>query len=249
MDYFKITVTSKTECVFKNSNRAGKFRAHLGRNLELPGKWSVALFEVIYPGTFENLRREDCRIICKSKENIQTFLIRRGFYCNASTLVEEINRVMAGHFVLHLGTDNYLQLVFDHTAGTQSYLIPTTLQDIFGFERFPAILGIGEIHGRYPCDPSRGSPHFFSIETDIIREQFVNNGHQKNLRIFTPSADSTCFGISRSKTFEKLLFVPVSRNNLESIDFHITDERGQEVLFAYGAFSVVLVFKRNGHGF
>lgn len=249
MEQFSITITSSTDCVFKDSNRQGKFRAHLGRNLELRGNWSVALFEIIYPITYENLRAEDCRIVCTTSEASHVFLPRSGCYTDAKRLIEEINRVMFGHFVLHLNDRNYVALKFAPEAKFQSYTIPGKLLDVLGFERFSTILGIGEIHSRFPCDPRRGFPQHFSIESDIIREQYVNNGHRKNLRIFTPSADCLNYGLSASKSFEKLIFLPVSKNNLESIDFHITDERRQEVSFAYGTLSAVLVFRRTDYGF
>jgi hypothetical protein len=249
MENFNITITSSTECVFKDTNRQSKFRAHLGRTLELRGNWKVALLELFYPITYGNLSSQDLQIISNSISSTKVFLPRAGFYSDAHCLVKELNRVMYGHFQLQLSPSGFVTLKFETEAMFQNYTIPFTLQDILGFERFPPILGIGEIQARFPCDPRRGFPKLFSVETDIIREQCVNNGHRKSLRSFTPSADSSSYGLSAAKSFEKLLFLPVSKNSLESIDFLITDEHQKEVTFAYGTLSAVLVFKRCGYGF
>jgi hypothetical protein len=249
MEQFSITITSSTECVFTDTNRRSKFRAHLGRNLELRGSWSVALLELFYPITYGNLRPEDLQIICTSNEDSKVFLPRAGFYNDARGLVDELNRVMVGHFHLQLSATGYLYLRFEKEAAFRNYKLPPTLLNILGFENFSTILGVGIIQAKIPCNPRRGFPQLFSVETDIIRDQSVNNGHRKTLRCFTPSADSSSYGLSATKTFEKLLFLPVSKNNLESIDFIITDERQQEVSFTSGTLRAVLVFKRSGYGF
>lgn len=249
MEQFTITISSSTGCVFKDSNRQSRFRAHLGRNLELRGSWHVALLEVFYPISYGNLRAQDLQILRTTSVSSEVFIPRAGFYSDAPSLLEEINRVMHGHFQLKLSTAGYVTLKFEKDATSHNYKIPVALLDILGFERFPAILGVGEIHARYPCDPRRGFPKLFSVESDIIREQCVNNSHRKILRSFTPSAESDNYGLSASKSFEKLLFLPVSKSSLESIDLRITDERQQEVSFAGGTLSAVLLFKRSGYGF
>lgn len=249
MDQFSLTITSSTDCVYKDSNRQSKFCAHLGRTLELRGNWKVALLELFYPITYCNLRAKDLNIKCSAISGDTMFLPRAGFYSDAASLLNEINRVMIGHFQLELTANECVTLKFETAAMFHNYTIPNKLQDILGFENFPPILGIGELHGTIPCDPRRGFPQLFSVETDIIREQDENNGHRKCLRCFTPSANSSSYGLSATKCFEKLLFQPVSKNSLESIDFLITDERQQEVSFASGTLRVVLVFKRCGYGF
>jgi hypothetical protein len=249
MEQFTVTITSESSCVFKDSNRGGRFRAHLGRNLELRGNWCVALLELFYPITYGNLPSKDTRIICTTPESSEVFLPRSGFYSDGRILVDELNRVMHGHFQMRLNSMGFVALKFAPDAHLQTYTIPLPLLDILGFERFTSIRGVGEIHARYPCDTRRGFPKIFTIESDIIREQIVNNGHRKSLRSFTPSADSSVYGLSAAKSFEKLLFLPVSKNSLESIDFQIIDERQQEVSFDSGTLSAVLVFKRCGYGF
>jgi hypothetical protein len=249
MEEFTITVTSDSDCVFKDVNRCGKFRAHLGRNLELHGNWRVALLELLYPITYGNLRPQDCRIICTAPESSEVFLPRAGFYSDARNLVQELNRVMHGHFQVQLNSKGFIVIKFEQDSLLQTYTLPPLLLDILGFERFSTIRGIGEIHARYPCDTRRGFPKLFTVESDIIREQIVNNGHRRSLRSFIPSADSSSYGLSATKSFEKLLFLPVSKNTLESIDFQIIDARHQEVSFASGTLSAVLVFKRCGYGY
>jgi hypothetical protein len=249
MEQFTLTISSETSCVYKDSNRGGRFRVHLGRNLELRGNWCVALLEVFYPMTYGNLPSKDSRITCTTDESSEVFLPRAGFYSDARGLVDELNRVMHGHFKLHLKSTGFVVLKFEPDARLQTYTIPLPLLDILGFERFTSILGIGEIHARLPCDTRRGFPKIFTIESDIIREQIVNNGHRKYLRSFTPSADSSGYGLSATKSFDKLLFLPVSKNTLESIDFQISDERQQEVSFDSGTLTAVLVFKRRGYGY
>lgn len=60
MEKFFVTLTSDSPCEFNQENTCSKFRVHLGRVLELVGKYEVALCEMFYPATLCNIRKSEC---------------------------------------------------------------------------------------------------------------------------------------------------------------------------------------------
>jgi hypothetical protein len=62
MEKFLVTLSSDSPCVFNEQNNAAKFRVHLGRVIELVGKYEVALCEIYYPATLHNIRSTECFI-------------------------------------------------------------------------------------------------------------------------------------------------------------------------------------------
>jgi hypothetical protein len=241
-------VTSQTDCAFKASNTPGNFKAHLGRNLDLIGSWSVALMEVFYPNTFPNLNHDACDILCTSSESEMIFSITPGFYANSQALVNEFNRVMARHAKLSLDVHHFITLEFEPDARFQTYTFPSALVDILGFSDLETVLGIGVQHADYPCDLRRGFPQIFSIQTDLVKDQHINNRHHRVLRNFTPLADVTKYGLVTSKEFEKLVFLPVSKTCIESVSIYVADELSRPVLFTAGVTSAVLLFRRCKYG-
>jgi len=60
-EQFFVTLNSDSTCEFRYQNRPSKFRVHLGRVIELSGRWEVALFEIYFPTTLCNVR--ECQIL------------------------------------------------------------------------------------------------------------------------------------------------------------------------------------------
>jgi hypothetical protein len=62
MDKFWMTLSSDSPCEFNLENKCSKFRVHLGKVIELNGKYEVALCEIFYPATLYNIRGNECFI-------------------------------------------------------------------------------------------------------------------------------------------------------------------------------------------
>jgi len=55
-----MTLSSDSPCEFNQENKCSKFRVHLGKVIELNGKYEVALCEIFYPATLCNIRANEC---------------------------------------------------------------------------------------------------------------------------------------------------------------------------------------------
>jgi hypothetical protein len=248
VEKFTVTLSSDTKCVFREQNKVGNFRVHMGHTIQLQGHWSVALHEIYYPETFRNIREEDAIVRLYTSEGVQNFFLESKYYYNNAQLVDEINAVMDGCFRIVLDENSIVTIHFDENSGFNSYDLSETLLNILGLRQNHSLLNNKrEIKGDYPCDVRRGFAKSFYLLTDIVKDQCHNNTQLKCLRKFDTSSKNVCYGFHRHKSFEKLLYIPLSKSNMEYVDFNIRDEYLRETTFDRGTLTVVLVFKRNGY--
>jgi hypothetical protein len=264
MSQFYLTVSSDSGCHFQESNKISKFKVHLGRVIELSGDWEVALFEMFYPETFDNIRKGNCFIL---KENIgqlpnsdnilrvksQTE-IQNGFYHTHESLCTALNECTGD--TLHFGVDadkNNKTIVYAnnmaHANEKVIYEFSDTLVDILGFSRGLMIDDLNISEGIVPCDLRKGMPQSLKVYTDIIADQLINNTHSKLLRELHLNPDAFKFGFQQHKNFERLVFLPVIKKKLEFLEFLIKDEQENEVSFSHGTLKLILLFRRTGNGF
>jgi len=264
MSQFYLTVSSDSGCHFQESNKISKFKVHLGRVIELSGDWEVALFEMFYPETFDNIRKGNCFIL---KENIgqlpnssnilrvksQTE-IQNGFYHTHESLCTALSDCTGD--TLHFGVDadkSNKTIVYAnniaHANEKVIYEFSDGLLDILGFNRGLKIDDHTISEAIVPCDLRKGMPQSLKVYSDIIADQLINNTHSKLLREVHLNPDKFKFGFQQHKNFERLVFLPVINNKLEFLEFHIKDEQEKLVSFAHGTLKLILLFRRAGNGF
>lgn len=264
MSQFYLTVSSDSACHFQESNKTSNFKVHLGRVIELSGEWEVALFEMSYPETFDNIRKGNCYIL---KENVghlpdsikelrvksQTE-IQNGFYHTVESLCTALNDCTGDslHFGVDANNSNKTIIYANNMARANEkviYEFSDGLLDVLGFSRGLIIEDLNVSEGLVPCDLKKGMPQSLKVYSDIIADQITNNTHSKLLREVHLKPDNFKFGYQQHKSFERLVFLPVIKKNLEYLEFHIKDEREQELLFAHGTLKLILLFRRAGNGF
>ena len=84
---------------------------------------------------------------------------------------------------------------------------------------------------------------FIYIYSDIVDYQFVGDEQAPLLRI-VPTGDVNKALNFTSKIFDSPHYIPVARNNLESIEIDIRNHLGYPILFTSGEVVVKLHFKR-----
>jgi hypothetical protein len=263
MSQFYLTVSSDSGCHFAELNTASKFKVHLGRVIELSGDWEVALFEMFYPETFDNVRRGSC-LIKKEMQFMDSanvlrvkskFELPSGFYHTHENLCKALNKCTGDDTTMHLEFDNdtnkaiiyanVLALADEETT----YKFSNELSDILGFHRSLIIEGTKISEGVIPCDLRKGMAKTLKIYSDIIADQLINNTHAQLLREVHLNPDIFKFGFQQHRNFERLVFLPVIKKNLEFLEFHIKDEQDREISFSHGTLKLILLFRRAGNGF
>lgn len=264
MSQFFLTVSSDSTCHFQGSNSTSKFKVHLGRVLELAGEWEVALFEVFYPETFDNVREGDCVI---RRENVAQLpnsasllsvksecAVTCGYYTTPEALCRALNDCTSD--ILHFEVDSengdktkvYANIVALKDERV-TYSLSDGLLDILGFRRDINIEEFKVLESVFPCDLNRGLPKSMKVYSDIIVDQIINNTHEKLLREIHLIPSKFSFGTQKHKNFERLVFLPVAKKKLEYLEFHIKDEQERELSFAHGTLKIILLFRRVPHGF
>jgi hypothetical protein len=277
IEQFFMTVNSSSSCEFRHQNRPSNFKVHLGRILELQGRWEVALFELIIPSTLNNARKGTCQIIHeKTSFDPETgelgFKGDRGFsvidldselYFNIGSLVKEINQKVHPSMLCQLNDSKKVSVYIneiDDRGEVSSFRFSPILCDILGLPRinyvgghtmnglFEPILSSNAIlQSDVPANLNKGLPHSLSVCSSIIEDQIVNNSHARILRTFDTDAHKYKHGFSRKVEFSKLIFLPVSRKKVEFIDIYIKDDLDKEASFSHGTLTAVLLFRKVGN--
>jgi hypothetical protein len=276
MEQFYLTLSSSSNCEFRHTNKASNFRVHLGRTIELTGQWEVALFEVIIPCTLANLRSSACHII-QEKTSIDAETGFPGYigdlgynitylqskcYNNERELIEHVNEKMHPYINCEINDSNKVRvMVGDINDGkiATTCSMSAELRDILGIPRNiqPDWNSILQPHARNEfsiyqavraADLKRGVSSTLTICTDLIVEQSFNNMHERVLRVIHTGAQNYKAGFTKKYEFQKLIFLPVAKQKIETPTLYIKDDTGVEASFAHGTLTVVLLFRRVSYG-
>jgi len=255
-NHFFLTLSSNSNCEFSAENKASNFKVHLGRVIELTGCWQVALFELYYPATLPNLRAETCMI---HRENVTTALennelVRKKvaytldskYYHTEQQLLDEINNKMPEIFACEMKDKKTIikcNPIASNNERIEIILAPV-LKDILGFQRNQYFKPNMVIQSEYLTDLKRGISSTLSVQTDLIKEQYINNSHIRVLRTVLIDAKNYKHGFQRRVEFSKLAFLPVAKKRLEFIHVYINDDNNEEASFSHGFSTVVLLFRR-----
>lgn len=83
----------------------------------------------------------------------------------------------------------------------------------------------------------------FYIHSDIVEYQFVGNEQAPLLRIVSTGEANSNLNFT-SKIFDYPHYIPVARNNIDTIDIDIRNHLGDPIYFTSGEVVVKLHFKR-----
>jgi hypothetical protein len=261
MSQFYLTASSDSDCQFQGENSISKFRVHLGRIIELAGNWEVALFEISYPQTYDNIRNRKVSIFKENTAIIENSLnvvkiisenhLDRGYYQTPEVLCTALNQCTNSALTFSLDESrNTVITAFGMAMYTEkiSYSFSDELSDILGISRNIVVKENEEICSDIPFDLRKGHPKTIKVYTDFVADQIVNNSHEKLLRELPLHAGDFSYGFQKHHTFDRLVFLPVIKRNLEFLEFHIKDEQNSTIAFSHGILKVVLLFRRVEHG-
>ena len=205
-------------------------------------------------------------------ENMTSFL-EPGLYAKPKSLVKKINDILKSKFgksiktvpQLHLNRFNQkIYYTLGEDNGDLFYIqLDSDLSRILGLEengktlyetisthgRFPRQLTksykLKRIYGNRPVDLYAGY-HTLYVYCDLVDYSVIGNSYQQLLRALEVPTNKD-FGDQVVLTYTNPIYVPLLKNEFQSIEIDIKDETGKSLEFEFGRVIVVLHFrKKNG---
>ena len=271
MHDFYVSLPSNTfvDGDYERQNTTSSFRVRLPNEINLGnGDWEVALVEIQYPHSWNNITNETFtragtqfpqnQIVVKfTNGEYKTFSIPVGNYSNIDMLLAAIRKAFDSHS-LGKFKDKEITLTdkiwFDYDYVNQRVvfrkpklndsvnliIISPQLKYILGFDRLFFYDQDNYTSAKYPPD-IRGGTDSMYIYCNIVKPQIIGNSMEQVLRIIPVSGE---YGDIVDKQFNPAHYVPVLQKQFGSIEITIKTDQDKPFAFQFGKSIVKLHFKR-----
>ena len=233
----------------------------LPEQLNLEGQWEVAISEISYPSTYQNITEGKFKffdeMLSKSTSN---YNLEPGLYNSITDIVEAINRIIQERnnhnetcitVKVSRGTQKVVLMLANDTSGLA--FCSTDLGHIFGNnvgnEFGVLMIGKGLHEPEFAYDIVR--IHSLMIYSDLVEYNIVGDTTTPLLRCFPfiskiKGGDIITTGqYMNYQTFSNLQFRPLLKNNFHSIHIDLRDTSGEKKLFvSVGITQLVLMFRK-----
>jgi hypothetical protein len=259
MAHFYLTLPSNSSTRYFPDNTVAHFITKLANPVELSGDWEVALFEIQYQHSWNNLDKRDGAFTYSQKMNIDgeehnaqsTVSLASGYYNTGGDLVQAVNSLIesiAKKNNLPIYTNFKYSSVTNRTSAivtkdTRIYFSPV-LSDMLGadVDQNPIInndTSYIEWLSKSGCNISRRFTSIF-VYCNILEHVPVGESKVPLLRIVkaTSKRDEVIHIV-----YDKPLYVPVQQRNFDNIEIDLRTDTGRRVPFEYGRVIVTLHFR------
>lgn len=261
-DDFYMVLLSNSSFLYYPENKTARFITKLPQHMTFEGDWSVALTEIHIPLTFQNLSKkgqyfnynrvafgesgevEDIKGIC---------LVPSGLYEHLDELITVLNNnSVATHFKFELQQGQYVAIekACQNCVGEHTISFTDGLKRILGFQFFTSqihVLKEGErLEGSIPANIKSDLPTNLMIYSDICEPIITGDVYTRLLRNVALDLQEYNYGGILSKTFTRVIYVPLLCRSFETIEIDIRDQFGEIAPFDFGTLTLTLHFKRVG---
>jgi len=238
MKPFYITLPSGGE-----GNKTSSFTVNLPYEVDLHGSWEVALVDVIYPTSWYNVYEGNRRVVITgATEDLETdyneYNLALNYYDKVDVILEQLN-VYINDFTRQKDAAIFRKVrefvSFSHGNGGITVSVHEELADMLGYEStLFKDSSTGKLH------PSLNMQNMYVYTDDLIEPQIVGDVRAELLCIIPAEARTLKSAIYSP---HHLHYLPVTRNNFNSIKIDIRDVRGNHVPFSSGHSVVKLHFR------
>jgi hypothetical protein len=243
---FYINLPSNTYTL-KNANTTSQFRVRLPHEVRLSGHWEVALVELQYPRSWNNIAEETSEIAgLNNNQMVMGYGSRRimltiwpGYYESAeqlSSAIEEARKTHGGLKDSWLGYQK-LRNKFFYSSKDYKLIMPAKLQYMMGFDSHRLEETTVAVH---PPDV-RGGMDSLYVYCDLVEPQIVGNSLEPLLRI-VPIKGS--HGDYISSVFVAPHYIPILRREFSTVEITIKTDTNRLVPFEFGKCIVKLHFRK-----
>ena len=248
MNHFYVTLPCDSSLSFFPNNTVAQYNTKLSERICLDGEYEVALVELIYPLTFQNVRNFDESLYIEFVQNdkiIFKYRLESAHYDDESSFAKALNDNLA---IAMRGIAN-VRFTFDEVTRRIKMEMQSDADiALYMSDALKTKLGFckngpykrGWIWGSETFDLHAGQRLMY-VYCDIA--SFVPIGNTKSPLLRVCNVSGT-FGEIVRVTFDRPFYVPVSRREFDTILIDIRDELGQRMPFAFGKSVATLHFRR-----
>ena len=227
-------------------NTLTEYRVCLPQSIMLSGDWEVALTDIHYPHTWNNVQGDFWNRFYLRKPKLdgmwEPLIVPPGHYSSITDVIAKVNEVVSedDRFKddVQFSFDTQNRKVTVHLQNdTEVYF--SDIRQMLGFSSNTRISSTS-IAAR-EADLEQGF-HDLYVYCDIIQVQFVGDALVPLLRIVPVEGVD---GQRISKSFERPHYLPVSRREFETIEVNIKRDTGESVPFELGKVLLTLHFRQS----
>lgn len=242
---FYVTLPSNSSMQYYPENTCTNYVTKLKMPIQLEGTYEVALSEVCLPFNWSAV--VDGGLMVQNEEDGISEFIGLNWYIDQSIndIVDYLNKSLK---------DKKLPLKFSYNMHNYLFglLVPhdyvisfigNTAQELgFEFEILQGSSLQSYFIARHPVPPHVNKISSLYLYTDIIEHQFVGDSFSPLLRNITVP-NSLRYGDNISHNYIQPHYMPVTRNNIDSIEIDLRSDTGEPIHFVSGKVIVKLHFR------
>lgn len=253
MKEFYITLISNSSLDLYPENKANSFKIQLPRKVSIPENTVVALAEIQYQYNFFNVSAPYNSFSFCIDETVGRDEIEPGFYKSVNEIVVAVvekTKHFFGEWLKYDNLTNRVKVIRNVASGKNEKTNNVSETNLFIFHGALALqLGFvpGENVFQSKISSDVGSVHFgipdqMFIYCDIIEPQIVGYESTQIIKIVNTTNSEVNFGTPCHRDFHRLHYVPVMKNEFDTIEVNIRDITGKVFPFRHGIVTVKLHF-------
>jgi len=223
-------------------NTLAEYRVQLPQSIKLVDEWEVAITEIQYPHTWNNVHTASKwnRFYVKKGVAVEGYSIPPGHYPSIENIIATMNALIQKSIYKNEAWFSFEKLNRKITIHLQN-----NVEAFFSDVGILLGFGNGTLYSKTTTaerevDLDHGF-HNLYVYCDIVESQWVGNAQVPLLRIVPVEGED---GQRVSKTFMSPQYLPVSRKEFESIEVNIRRDSGEIVPFETGRLLVTLHLRR-----
>jgi hypothetical protein len=246
---FYLTLPSDSSGNIFPDNTTACFKTKLSDRIELEGQYEVGLAQLIYPRSWYNFNNKDRSLSITYQPNYNqdegkhmpemSVVFVSGQFANEKTMAMVLTDwIQLTNVILAWDPwERKMKLTIIRDEGV--FNMSRALADMLGFDSAgPYRKGIFPANRTFDINANLRMIYVYS---DIVSYSSVGDTKVPLLRVIDTQGS---YGQMVSTTFTHPHYVPLARNDLETIDIHINQELGRSVPFEFGKAVVTLHFRR-----
>lgn len=232
---FYVTLPSNACHDIFPDNNSTNFTITLSQPIELQGSYEVALAEIMYCNTWNNIETSENGFEIIDHSNLKDpplyLKIATGSYESIELIVREMNAVLKSSridLMLYYSSINKRISIL----GTDRYSIKLSarLCYILGFEDGVWVRMSGKTKAKYPCDINGGQYNFY-VYTNIVEAQHVGDYTVPLLRIVKKEGS---YGDVIILSYTHPHYITVNKQRIQDIQLELKTDLNTPVRFTYG---------------
>lgn len=216
-------------------NSSSDYTITLSQAIELEGQYEVALAEIMYCHTWNNIVSRECTydVIDHSVKDQPAIFqkIKTGHYDTIGQLIKEMNVTFQKSFLnIQIVYNSILKKVVVYATDNYSLRLKAPMAYMLGIEPDVWIRLSTEYTPKHPCDIYAGQ-YCFYVYSNICEAQHCGEFQSPLLRIVHIQGS---YGEPVIISYNKLHYVRVNKKILDTIKIEIKSDLNKVIPFAYG---------------